>query len=148
MTQCGCGAIHELNCPVAEMQQQALAGAAAARAWALVSHAPDCPTKSATVAECEWCRPWEPEDGPYWDGLLGWFDKPHGKRFDCSCSVGPAHPPEMHARTCRFQGPVVPLGRGRSYPDMKTEPRREMSDLLERMRQNLGELERLLEKSK
>lgn len=117
----------------------------------LSGHAPDCPTKGVHVSECGWCRPWEPEDGPFHDTLLGWFDRPGGTRINCSCSAGPIHPPSVHGRFCPFKGPVLPKGRGRAWLNGGEKPRdarEDMADLLRRMRELVGEMARLLEASK
>lgn len=93
----------------------------------LSGHALDCPTKGGHVSECGWCRPWEPEDGPFHDTVLGWFDRPGGTRINCSCSVGPIHPPSAHGRFCSFEGPVLPKGRGRAWLNGGEKPREDMA---------------------
>jgi hypothetical protein len=77
-----------------------------------------------------------------------------GHRTECSLNTGAAtcdcgvwwekseraafNPPT----TCR---PAKPF---EACSDLPTDPRQEMRDLLRRMRENIGELERLLEKSR
>lgn len=135
---CGCGSIHNLDCPVAEAQRRAMDDAAA-RAWARERR--DGPTireaKSEAVART---APWQ----------LEWVRGFGATLHHCGTPVcvdilnaGPA--------VCGKCGKADSLEAAHAGAIPYRAPhdaRTDMKALLERMRRLVGEMDRLLEKSK